>query len=188
VRLFVAFDLPESVRREVSTVIDTARQEFPRARWVRPEAIHITLRFLGETSSSRLPDLNESLRAAFAPWAPVPMRVAGAGAFPSARRGRVLWLAIEAPEELARIESDVELAVTETLELEPERRPFSAHLTLARANPPWPRSATEGFIRRFGDFAAAPFEVHEGLLYESQLSPQGARYRVVEGYPLEGAR
>ncbi len=110
-RLFVALEVPEPVRREVRRRIAGLRDRLPRARWVNPEVLHLTLLFLGEVPPDDVPALAGRLRDAFAPFPPLPLRLAGAGTFPAGRPARVAWIGVAAPPELARLQAALAGAV-----------------------------------------------------------------------------
>jgi 2'-5' RNA ligase len=185
-RLFVALEIPEAVRRELARRVAGLRERLPRARWVDPEMVHLTLLFLGETPADRVPALSAKLREAFAKHPPMTLRLSGGGTFPPKRPARVAWVGMEAPDELAAVQADAVAAAVGSVGFEPETRPFKSHVTLARCEPNWPRDAAEKFAAAFPGDVGPPFRVDRGVLMESKLSPRGARYTVVEAFPLEG--
>jgi 2'-5' RNA ligase len=185
-RLFVALEIPEAVRRELARRVAGLRERLPRARWVDPEMVHLTLLFLGQTPDDQVPALSAKLREAFAKHPPMTLRLSGGGTFPPKRPARVAWIGMEAPEELAAVQADAVAAAVQAVGFEPETRPFTSHVTLARCEPNWPRDAAEKFAAAFPGEVGPPFRVDRGVLMESKLSPRGARYRVVEAFPLEG--
>lgn len=187
-RLFVALDLPDELAQEVERHATEARRELPRARWVRPENLHLTLAFLGEVDAGDLPVLHEHLTPAFAGVAPFEMQLHQGGTFPPRRPARVAWIGIEADDELPQLALRVRTALQRAVGFEPDRRGFSAHLTVVRCKQPWRRREIERFERHFRGAVGRPFEVTEGVLYESVLSPGGARYRVLQRYPLGPGR
>ncbi|MES1241658.1 MAG: RNA 2',3'-cyclic phosphodiesterase [Acidobacteriota bacterium] len=184
-RLFVALEVPEAVRRELARRVAGLRERLPRARWVDPEMVHLTLLFLGETPADKVPALSAKLREAFANHPPMTLRLSGGGTFPPKRPARVAWVGLDAPEELAAVQADAVAAAVEAVGFEPEDRPFKSHVTLARCEPNWPRDAAEKFAAAFPGEVGPPFRVDRGVLMESKLSPRGARYSVVEAFPLE---
>ena len=188
VRLFVALDLPDELARLVDRHATEARRELPRARWVRPENLHLTLAFLGEREADELSILHEHLTPAFAGVAPFEMRLHQGGTFPPRRPARVAWIGVEAPDELPRLGRRVQNALRRAVGFEPDRRGFSAHLTVARCKQPWRRREIERFQRHFRGDVGQPFEVTEGVLYQSELSPGGARYKALQRYPLGPGR
>ncbi len=185
-RLFIAVEIPEPVRREVARRVAGLRERLPQARWVDPEKVHLTLVFLGEVAEDRLPGLSARLREALARYPPLPMRLSGAGTFPPGRPARVAWLGLEAPEELGSLQADAVQAAVETIGHEPEDRPYRPHVTLARCPSPWKRDAIEKLVAAFPGTIGQPWVADRVVLMESKLSPKGARYRVAEEFPLEG--
>lgn len=194
-RLFVAVEIPESLRTELAercqALREKPRQELPKARWARPEAMHLTLSFLGETDPGRLPALHRELGPACAAVEPFELRLGDAGAFPIRGKARVLWTGLKAPDgkpsaPLADLRQSVAGAVERAAEVEPDTRPFHPHLTLARLKPPWGRSPLEYFQEAFGEPPGDAFPVAETVLFESELHPSGARYRRLGAYALGG--
>lgn len=183
-RLFLALDLPEEHRAEIGRRAAGLEKSLPAARWVPAENLHLTLRFLGSTEEAAVPGLVEALRPAFAAGEPLELRVTGAGTFPPGRPARVAWVGIEGGRGLLDLQRRVAEAAAETLGLEPERRPFHPHATLARPRKPWKLRASEELGRAFEGGVGEPFPVTEGVLYRSELSPKGARYTAVERFPL----
>jgi 2'-5' RNA ligase len=187
-RLFVALEVPEPVRREVRRRVAGLRDRLPRARWVSAEVMHLTLLFLGEVAPERVTALAGRLRQAFARYPALPLRLAGAGTFPAGRPARVAWVGVEAPPALAALAADAAAAAREAIDLpRSDGRPFRPHVTLARCPSPWPRGAAEKFAAAFPGEVGAPFIADQGVLVESRLSPQGPRYRDLEELPLAGS-
>lgn len=184
VRLFLALDLPAEHRREIGGRADRLKGSLPAARWVPPEHLHLTLAFLGATEETAVPELVAAVAPAFAAGEPLDLRVSGAGTFPPERPARVAWVRIDGGPALLALQRRVAGAASGCLGLEPERRPFHPHVTLARPRRPWNRRASEELVRAFEGGVGDPFAVTEGVLYRSELSPRGARYTAVERFPL----
>lgn len=180
----MALEVPEPVRREVARRTAGLRERLPRARWVDPENIHLTLLFLGQTPDDHVPALSAKLREAFAGHAPMTVRLSGGGTFPPKRPARVAWIGMEAPEELMAVQAGAVAAAVDAVGFEPEQRPFRPHVTLARCEN-WQRDAVDKFIAAFPGEIGPPFTVDRGVLMESRLSPRGARYSVVEELPMK---
>ncbi len=183
-RLFVAIEIPSEIRLELERRTVAARLGLPKARWVKPRAMHLTLVFLGETGEQKLPELHRELGAAFAAGESMALRIAGTGAFPPRGRKRVLWTGVETAGDLGGLQARVAEAVERAAGVEPDRRPYYPHLTLARCKPPWPPAAVERFATAFGEAPAGSFTADRGSLIASELLPSGARYLTVETYPL----
>jgi RNA 2',3'-cyclic 3'-phosphodiesterase len=179
VRLFVALEIPDAVRRNFAALLEELRSVASQAgdkrpRWVRPENLHITLKFIGQLPEAKLNDMRNAL-VAVQSNSPVEMSFRGLGFFPSEKRPRVFWAGLEAAPNLPALARDVDRA-TATQGVAPETREFTPHLTLARFEPPGLdeklRSAIEKNIQRdFGSFRTVEFH-----LIESKTKPSGAEY------------
>jgi 2'-5' RNA ligase len=93
---------------------------------------------------------------------------------------------METPGDLLALQADVTAAAVEAIGFEPEERPFSPHVTLARCEPNWPRDAADKFVNAFPGTIGQPWTAERGVLMESKLSPRGAQYRVAAELPLAG--
>jgi 2'-5' RNA ligase len=190
-RLFVALEIPEPVRREVRRRIAGLRERLPRARWVNPDVLHLTLFFLGEVPADGAAALASRLRDAFAPFPAMSLRLAGAGTFPAGRPARVAWIGVAAPPQLVPLQAAVAQAAREALgppaapaAPEERERPYRPHVTLARCPSPWPRGAVEKWAAACAREIGPPFLATGGVLVESRLSPRGPRYRNLAELPL----
>jgi 2'-5' RNA ligase len=177
-RLFVAVDLPADLRAAVAQM----GQGIAGARWTRPEQLHITLRFLGNTPEDRLADIRDRLRLVRVP--PFALALRGTGVFPPVggrKPARVLWLGLDPPSPLRELKQ----AVDDRLGPDPEttQRGYSPHLTLARF-PTRPRDDLARFLAAHAAFEVDQFIVSGFHLYRSTLRPQGALHEIVESYPL----
>lgn len=164
-RLFVAVDIPETVRVAIGSLI--SRLKCPGPKWVDPKNLHLTLKFVGETSD--LEGVTRLLSDIDGTGFEIGLK--GLGSFP-----RVLWVGVAAPPEMARLARRIDEALT-PMGIPPEQRPFSPHLTLARVK--------EGRIPKFDqqpDFGTFP--VREFVLYQSRLSPAGPTYIPLHRFPL----
>jgi 2'-5' RNA ligase len=187
-RLFVALEIPEPVRREVRRRVAGLRERLPRARWVNPDVLHLTMLFLGEVAPERVAALAERLRSAFALFPELPLRLAGGGTFPAGRPARVAWIGVTAPPELAPLQAAAAQAAREAIGVpEPDERPYHPHVTLARCPSPWPRGAAEKFAAAFPGEIGPPFVATRGVLVDSRLSPRGPSYRDLAELPLSAA-
>lgn len=185
-RLFVALDLPDEVRCALTGLMDQLKPKCREARWVRPESIHLTLKFIGHAvadgDSERLNDLRAAL-ANVRSEQPVDLHFRGVGFFPNARRPRVIWCGVKASPNLAKIAADVEAAL-EPLGIPRETRDFAPHLTLARIEPP---RSNDALARAAEDLESTDFgsaRLGEFYLFESKLKRSGAEYTKLETYPL----
>jgi 2'-5' RNA ligase len=176
IRLFVAIDLPEPLRQQLALLCAGV----PGAKWVKPEQMHLTLRFIGEVDNAVFADIASALGAIAAP--PFELQLAGVGTWGDRRKAHVLWVGVKPSPGLMHLRAKIESALVR-LGIEPDRRKFAPHVTLARLNGA-PESRVAGFLAGNGDFAAPPFPVDQFLLYSSFLGQSGAIHRIEAHYPL----
>ena len=192
-RIFIALDIDEAIRDRIARFLDGVRGFAPDARWVRPESLHVTLKFIGETAPENVDPIKEKLKAVEANA--IEMNIRGSGFFPGAKSPRVFWLGIEAGPSLAELASTVDDRVA-ALGIAKEDHPFSPHLTLARGggSAGSPRSKSDGFKPSFQrlqeKLAALPvpefgtMTAREFFLYQSHLSRGGSRYEKLASFTL----
>jgi 2'-5' RNA ligase len=186
-RLFVAVDLPEEVREALHRLQSDLRQrELSGLRWVRPEGVHLTLKFLGETPAERVPAIEGALATALLGTEPFRLALGAPGTFGGRRGPRVVWLDITGDvQRLRGLQAAVEGAMV-GVGFAPEERQYSPHLTLARVPQP-PRPGTAERVSRALEAVEPPrveFEVREIVLIRSRLQPGGAVYERLAGFPL----
>lgn len=182
VRSFLAVEIPDPVRRSIAEATRRWRPRFPRATWVRPENLHLTVKFLGEVGEGRLRRLGDALEPVLAPLPAVTVRLAGSGCFPPRGRARVGWIGGEA-EGLGAVVAAVE-GTAAKIGFERERRRWSLHLTVARPRDPWLESDAAAF-RELGEELDLPaFTAREVVLFASELRPGGAVYTPLRSFPL----
>ena len=203
-RLFVAASVPDGIRTKLAAMRERLEPLSLPVRWVRPEGIHLTLRFLGEVPEDRVERIEGALRGT-ACCRPQDVEVRGIGTFPDRGRPRVIWAGIRAcpgiacgptqsPDrlsggdvaEVARLASSIEAAL-EQAGFPRETREFRAHLTLGRFHEP-PRGEWRSVLNRHADEEFGTFRIEEFALYESVLQQGGARYRVVSRFPIDGEK
>jgi len=187
-RCFIAIELPEALKAALHEAAAPLRAAAPGIKWVRPDSLHLTLKFLGSTPEERVGAIGSALSEVAARHRHFEVRLSGAGAFPSLRAPRVVWLGVSigGGGELAPMVSDIEAAM-EPLGYPRETRPYSAHLTLGRARdlrPVEARKLAEA-MEAMKDKVLGGFESREISLMSSELSPGGARYKALHKAPLE---
>lgn len=182
-RLFVAVDPAGAVLERLGAALAAARRLAPKAKWVAPGSFHVTLAFLGDLPIAQVPDLAAAVGAAALLHAPIDLRVAGAGTF-GGRRPRVLWAGVTGDlEPLAALERDVAAALVPFGYVR-DSRPFTAHLTLARARD---ARGDPAFVPCAAALAGEDFgatRVAQVILYRSDLSPKGAAYTPLAALPM----
>jgi 2'-5' RNA ligase len=187
VRLFVAVNLPAVERRAAYEAAAPLRAARLPVKWVGEDAIHVTLRFLGEVEEERVAPIGEALAAAVRAARPFDVGLGGVGAFPSLARPRVVWIGVERPPALELLANDVEKALM-ALDFEPELRPFHPHLTLGRAERSARPAAFASLERLAASIAYQGSTLVESVdLMQSVLGPKGATYTVLSRAALGGA-
>lgn len=178
-RLFVAVPLSEPARAAVAEVVDRIRAGEPEGRgvrWVRLDGLHLTLRFLGPTPEPRAADVATAVAVAAAGAAPFAIRINGADAFPPVGRPRTLWLDLDlGVDALADLATSLDDALV-SAGWERERRPFRAHLTLARADGVRAGPATVAALRAAAAELAIESPIERLVLFESITGSGRARY------------
>ena len=193
-RLFIALDIDDAIRAQLTRFLEGVQPFAPEARWVKPESLHVTLKFIGEQKDELLPQVKETLQSVTAPTATIHFR--NYGFFPTARSARVFWIGMQAGPELAALARDIDDRMSQ-LGIEKENRPFSPHLTLARApgGSGAPHRKKEDrpshvFAILQKRLAALPepdfgqITPKEFYLYQSQISPKGSKYTKLAIFPL----
>jgi 2'-5' RNA ligase len=184
-RLFVALEIPSAVRENLAALLKSLRAVSPQTRWVRPENLHVTLKFIGKVPDTKLAAIRSALAGARSDQ-PVTLDFRGLGFFPNEKHPRVFWAGMEASPNLKDLAADIDRA-TEKLGIPCEQRPFSPHLTLARFKPPGLPEQLHSAVRKnevrdFGALRTTQFH-----LIESKLKPSGAEYTTLESFAFVAA-
>lgn len=171
----MAVNLPSALREAMHAAAEPLRETGLPVKWVSPEGIHLTLKFLGDVPPARLPEVVGALERAAAGARPFPLAVGGFGAFPTGDRARVVWVGCEATPPLELLQDAVEREYA-AIGFPVEGRPFRPHLTLGRARPQ-SRSGVRGLAARLEALTFEDGFTVDGIdLMESTLTPAGARY------------
>jgi len=176
-RLFVSVELPDEAKHALARIA----YDVPGARWLEPDEMHLTVRFIGEVDGTVFDDVLATLDEVR--LAPFTLALCGVGHFPPRGEPRILWAGLEHSAELKSLHDKVESAVVRA-GVEPERRKFAPHVTLARLRGA-PVRAVGSFIARNGLFRAGPLAVHAFHLFSSNLSAKRAVHREEAAYQLD---
>jgi 2'-5' RNA ligase len=176
-RLFLALDIPDGIKDEIVFLHD---KSLVGAQWTTRSQWHITLHFIGERESDTA--IREALAEVEAPA--FALYLVGVGQFPEKGKPRVLWAGIHAPDALQTLRQLTGKAL-QTTGYQPETRPYSPHLTLARFKQNTPdRTAMQAYFDQHAAFKTESFPITQFTLYESQLLKGGAVYTVCASFPL----
>lgn len=188
-RLFIAIALPDETRKALAELSRRLQGGFAftpcRPSWVKPEAMHLSLRFLGATDPQQVDPLADEIARVAAQCAPIRLKLLGLGVFPHWRRPRVIWAGVSEKKgkRLARLQSELEDVAT-GFGFEPSPAPFRPHLTLARLRRAKGVAAARKVVESHHDFQIPAFKAVEVVLYRSELHPTGARHFAERRLPL----
>jgi 2'-5' RNA ligase len=193
-RIFIALDIDDAIRLRIQRFLEGVSGFAPDARWVRPESLHVTLKFIGEKPNEIVEEIKRSLAGIRSESFEIRFR--GYGFFPTTKAARVFWVGIESGPQLVSLANAIDDS-TSIVGMPKEDHPFAPHLTLARGGgrsgaPRWREGdvTNKNFqhlqeklaalaVPEFGTMAA-----HEFFLYQSQLSAGGSRYTKIASFAL----
>lgn len=194
-RLFIALDIDESIRERIQRFMEGVRDFAPDARWVRPESLHVTLKFIGEKPDEDVPKIQQALSTINADAFEISFR--GHGFFPAPKSARVFWIGINASDQLPRLAGTIDEAMSR-LGIPKETHAYSPHLTLARGGggsgaPHRQKGDRENrsFQRlqeKLASLSAPEFgsmTAREFYLYQSKLGRGGSRYTKIARFALK---
>ena len=177
-RLFIGVELPDGAQDAIDAAVGTWRDAIEAARWTPRPNRHVTLRFLGGVAPELVDGVHEAVASVAAATPAFPIALGSPGRFPASGRARVLWVGLSDGDVLGRIVAL--LATRLPARTAPDTRPYTAHVTVARADPPI--RAPDGWTETPVD--PSPWGVGHLTLFESHLSRPHARYEVFERCPL----
>jgi len=193
-RVFIALDIDDVIRKRLQLFLDGVHGFAPHARWVRPESMHVTLKFIGEKSAESVEEIKHALARIQGGVIEISFR--GYGFFPTSKAARVFWVGIEAGSQLAALAKSVDEAMA-ALGVPKEEHAFSPHLTLARrgasGTPHWrkgdaPNQAFQRLQEKLTAMRSPEFgtmTTREFFLYQSQPGRGGSRYTKIGRFELK---
>ena len=178
-RAFIAIEIPPEIKKAIATSIANLHNGAGRAvRWVATENIHLTLKFLGEISPASVELLSQALQAECDQHAPFDITVSGLGCFPNSHRPRIIWIGLNIPPELNRLQHRLETA-TARMGYAIEDKPFSPHLTIGRIREqatPVELGNIHDALEKLQVGSLGTFTVQAVHLFKSDLKPAGPEY------------
>ena len=175
-------EIPEEIRAGLAAFIKELRCVAPKARWVRAENLHVTLKFLGNTDTDKLEPIRNALRS-IRSRQPIDLSFHGLGFFPYEKRQRVFWVGMESSPNLLPLVQDIDRSL-HSLGFPLNDRPFTPHLTLARFEPPGLTPNLAGAVGKQTSRSFGSLTVREFQLIESKLKSTGAEYTTVQSFPF----
>jgi len=187
IRAFLAVDPPREVLDEIGRIQDRLRNIIQGdIRWVRPEGIHLTLKFFGSISESDVANISQAVKNNTSNVKPFTLGIRRVGAFPDVKRPRVLWLGMDGDVEiLIRLQKKVDTEL-QNYGFGKEERSFKPHLTLARIKDPRGLIGLVKIMEKSEDYAAGSFSAGGLNLFKSDLTPKGAVYTKLAYFPFGG--
>ncbi len=177
IRSFIAVESSEEVRQAVGRLLQKLQPLCRDVKWVEPENMHLTLKFLGDVDSEQVPELWEAVQKAVSGSPAFELEIRGTGAFPNLRRPNVFWVGTgQGTDHLEALAERVEEAL-DPLGFRPEPRSFHGHLTLGRVRRWGPQlTALLEQLRKQEEYVAGWMPVQQVTLFSSELTPQGPIY------------
>ncbi len=183
-RIFAAIDISDEARRRVFRFVELLRGQFPDVRvgWVKPEKIHLTLKFLGEIDESQLEKFSEAIEKTSQNISKFKIQIGKTGVFPSAQNARILWLGLKDETGNLRKLNEILESECERKGVKKEIRSFKAHLTIGRL-----KEKSSALVEKHlsEEFEPIEFESSEIVIYQSELLPQGSIYKIISKYKFQ---
>jgi len=175
-RAFIAIELPEEITAFIRKIQEGLGSYGFKVRWVRPENIHLTLKFLGDINKEYIRKASEALTDAAKVYAPISLGAKGIGVFPGVKRPRVIWIGINGQTgDLASLQKTLD-GKLEAVGFKKEKRLFKGHLTIARVKGNLDTRRLIDAMKEFGEFESKTFIADKVFLFKSELKPSGAVY------------
>ena len=183
-RTFVAIALTHEIQNYLAGIQETLKKTQADIKWVQPENIHLTLKFLGERKEKKIEQIKEILEETVKDKTCFSLRLSHLGAFPKIDYPRVIWVGIDkGKEEIERIAYELEEQIAK-IGIPKEDKPFSSHITIARLKSPLNREKLVGALKRVECAEEKELRVEKITLYKSTLTPKGPIYEVLKESPL----
>lgn len=178
VRSFIAIELTKEIKDKLNKIQDELEKSNADVKWVEPENIHLTLRFLGNVEEKKLEDIKRILEKISEKHIRFSIELSGIGAFPKISSPRVIWIGIEKGEELFQIFSELEDELNK-IGFKKEERGFSAHITIGRVRSPLNRVKLSEEIKKMNSIPRLSSSVNKITLFKSTLTSKGPIYEVI---------
>jgi 2'-5' RNA ligase len=176
IRTFIAIDIPENIISKFRELQESLKVYDFKIRWVRPENIHLTLKFLGDVEAAKIGEIAETISKIVEGYTPISLKANGIGVFPGIKRPSVLWVGLTGQlESLVRLQKTLDENL-KVLGFPGEKRPFKGHLTMGRIKAKIDVKKFGDALTAFRNFESETFTAGKIVLYKSELKPSGAVY------------
>jgi RNA 2',3'-cyclic 3'-phosphodiesterase len=186
VRAFIAIPLPSPVIQTAKSLQESLKAKGLRLKWVRPENMHLTLKFLGDVELEKLPDVTAALQQIGKDFSSFSLSVRGVGVFPNIHAARVLWMGLTGQIHVLKIICRKIEEGLISLGFAPEKRAFNGHLTLGRMSGRVPAALLQDAIADLSDTESDSFQADRIELIQSDLRPNGPSYKPLAEVILAG--
>ena len=184
IRCFIAIEIPETIQNQLARIQGTLRKQIPKASWVKPGNIHLTLKFLGDVDPEDLESIGEAITGVAIHHRSFSLHIGGLGAFPNFARPRVMWIGAKVGgERVSALAQDINVALS-YCGFSPDTKNFNPHLTIARLKERIDLRLYTNQYRQYDHINGAEMSVNTISLIQSQLHPQGAVYSTLQSHSL----
>ena len=185
IRCFIAIEIPETIQNQLARIQGTLRKQIQKASWVKPNNIHLTLKFLGDVEPEDIQTIGEAIEGVAIRHRSFSLRIGGLGAFPNFARPRVMWTGVKAGgERVSALAQDINVALSDC-GFPLDTKKFNPHLTLARLKARIDLRSYTSQYRQYDRIDGAEMNVKTISLIQSQLHPTGAIYSTLQSYSLQ---
>jgi 2'-5' RNA ligase len=176
IRTFIAVEIPENITSAIRELQQGLKGYGVDIRWIRPENIHLTLKFLGDVPAADIDTICGAISKTVDGVPAIPLQAKGIGVFPGIKRPRVLWVGLTGQiESLMKLQKTLDSNLKD-IGFPPEKRSFKGHLTIGRIKTIIPGKKFGDALMAFKNFESEAFVAHKIILFKSELKPQGAVY------------
>lgn len=187
IRIFAAVPLPDEIKSVINSAFNETRTAYPKFSWVNERNYHLTLKFIGDTSPKKISTLEEKLSRISTEFSPFEIAFKDAGVFPNFKNPRVVWAGLAEPlDTLKALAITTDKLISRCLNIDREKRPFKAHMTVARIRKPGNYAPMEQMLKAINLTTASAIEMDHIVLYKSTLSPHGSIYESLFKIELKG--
>ena len=181
-RTFIALEIKENIKELLAEVQHKIGSEIGGIKWVKPNNLHLTLKFIGPTREDKIEDISDILEDTAGGFTRFNVSVSGFGAFPSSHNPKVIWAGLKADDVLYKLQKDIDISL-ESFGFAREKRPFSPHLTIGRVRDGRVKKNLKAILEKTGA-AAESFKAENITFYKSDLMPEGPVYTVLKSVKL----
>ncbi len=182
-RCFIAIDIPKEIKENISEVINLLSKYGADIKWVKPENLHITLKFLGKTQDLLISKIKEELSHVISLYNPFHIKIYGTGMFPAVKRPRIIWIGVENSNVLISLKEDIEESMS-MLGYQKEEKEFNPHLTIGRIRSHKGIQNIIAALNNFKDKFFGNIMIERIKLMKSDLKPEGAEYTCLSDFML----